>query len=169
VLAGSSPLTAGSVQFSSDGTTLGSAPVGAGGIATFTTAALGGGTHTIAATYVPASAVYLASSGTVSQTVAAPATALSLAAGTLRPTVGASVTITATVTSGGAAVTSGNVVFAVDGTIVGTVAVDSHGQAQLATSSLGAAGSHLVAAAFVGNPLTSYIPSVGTLTLTVGS
>jgi hypothetical protein len=79
------------------------------------------------------------------------------------------VTITATVTSGGAAVTSGNVVFAVDGTIVGTVAVDSHGQAQLTTSSLGAAGSHLVVAAFVGNPLTSYIPSVGTLTLTVGS
>lgn len=74
VLSGATPVTSGSVMFTDGPTTLaGSVALNASGQATFTTSALGEGSHLIRATYSGAVG-FLTSSGTVAQVVDTPTT-----------------------------------------------------------------------------------------------
>ncbi|MBP3956537.1 Ig-like domain repeat protein [Gemmata sp. G18] len=59
----------GTVTFSVDGTVLATVSVNGSGVATFSTAALASGTHTITARFTPVGGNFLASVGTVTQTV----------------------------------------------------------------------------------------------------
>ncbi|MDW4571735.1 Ig-like domain repeat protein [Microbacterium sp. M3] len=82
-------------------------------------------------------------------TLSATTTAL---ASSLNPsTFGQSVTFSATVTSGGAPVTAGSVVFADGATTLAAVPIDGAGQASLTTSAL-AVGTHAITANYSGTP-----------------
>jgi outer membrane autotransporter protein len=86
------------------------------------------------------------------------ATTTSLASSLNPSNVGDSVTFTATVTPTGGGTPTGNLIFAVDGVNVNTVALNGSGQATFTTSAL-ATGTHPVTAAYQGdstfNPSTS--------------
>ena len=131
------------------------------GKAALVTAALPAGTHTITAAYA-GDAVFLASTGSTTQTVNKAATATVLVSSRNPSTVGNTVTFTATVSPSTA---TGAVTFAVDGgtTTVPLVA----GLASYSTSGLGTGG-HVVGASYGGDPafLASSSP---TLTQTVGA
>jgi hypothetical protein len=126
--------TDGTVTFKDGATTLGTGNISAG-TATFSTAALGGGAHSVTAEYVPADATkFVASTSTaVSVTVNAETTTTALAVTPTGPvTEGDSVTLTATVVPS----TAGGTVSFSDGTTVkgsGTVAA---GKATLTTTTL---------------------------------
>ena len=78
---------------------------------------------------------------------------------------GASVTFTATVTSGGSPVSTGTVTFTEGGTtLAGPVALNAAGQASFSTSTL-AEGSHLITAAYSGS--TGFLTSSGSVTQVV--
>jgi FtsP/CotA-like multicopper oxidase with cupredoxin domain len=136
-------------------------PVGVGGVATLTTAALPAGTNTITAGY-GGDAIFAASSGSTTQTVNKTATATVVVSSLNPSTVGNTVTFTATVSPSTA---TGTVLFTVDG---GTTSVPlSAGQASISTSGLGI-GAHAVVATYSGD--AAFLGSTSpTLTQTVGS
>lgn len=162
VQAGGQPVTSGSVQFSDGATPLGGpVTVGSDGTATLTTSALGVGVHGLTAAYGGTDTLG-ASTGSVDQVVTKAATATALASDVNPSTVGAPVTFTATVTSGGVPVTTGTVQFSDGATALGApVAVAADGTATYSTSAL-ASGSHAIAAAYQGT--ATLAASTGTLT-----
>ena len=161
------------------GTPIGAAAgvnVGADGTASVTTAALTVGAHTIVGCYqgnTGGGPDLLTSGGSIGYTInpASVATTTSLGASPASPTeFGTSVTFTATVTqtSGGAAVTTGNVSFH-DASCAGTLlqaaaAVDGSGQKTYATSSL-SVGAHTVVACYEG--ATGFDASNGSTSYTI--
>ena len=160
VTSGGAPVTTGTVAFADGGTPLGAnVPVDATGTATLTTGALTAGTHPIAATYGGTPA-YATSSDTLDQVVDANATSTSLVSDVNPSTVGQPVTFTATVTSGGAPVTTGTVAFADGGTPLASVPVDATGTATFTTSAL-SGGTHPITATYGGTP--AYATSNGSL------
>src|SRR5205823_5641278 len=99
VTSSGSAVTTGSITFKEGATTLaGPTTVDATGKASFTTATLGAGSHTITATYNGVTN-YSASSGTVTQTVSAADTTTAVTSSVNPSTFGQAVTLTATVTS----------------------------------------------------------------------
>ncbi|GAA1980087.1 hypothetical protein GCM10009777_11900 [Microbacterium pumilum] len=152
VTSGGAPVTTGTVAFSDGGTPLGAnVPVDAAGTATFTTSALTAGTHPITATYAGTPA-YTTSTGNLDQVVEANATSTVLVSDVNPSAVGQAVTFTATVTSGGAPVTTGTVAFSDGGTTLGSnVPVDATGTATFTTSAL-TAGTHPITATYAATP-----------------
>lgn len=149
VTSGGSPVTSGSVAFSDGGSPLG-APVSLAGdgTATLTTSALSVGSHTISAAYT-GPAEFATSSGSATQIVNAAPTDTALSSSFNPSDVGAPVTFTATVTSGGSPVTSGTVTFTDDSAPLATVSVDATGTATFTTSAL-VAGTHPITATYSG-------------------
>lgn len=131
----SSGIPTGTIQFSDGGTLLGTPQtLSSSGMATYSTSTLTAGNHTITATYAPAGA-FVAGSTSLVQKVQAIATSIAVS-GAPNPTVeGASVTLSATVTSANGTPT-GSVQFTANGNPLATVPVDSSGQASYSTSSL---------------------------------
>ena len=129
------------------------------GVATFITASLSGGGHTMTATYSGDSNFSSSTSTAFTQTVTnltASATAL---LSSLNPaTSGQSVTFTATVSSYGSLTTTptGSVTFYDSTASLGMMALNGSGVATLATSSLSVA-SHTITATYGGD--TNYSPS----------
>ena len=147
VTVGEALVSAGTVTFSIDGTDAATVAVSAAGVATLTSSALTAGTHAIEARYNETDAI-ASSRASINQVVGRHASATDLTSSLNPSQVGDTVTFTATVTSGGAPVTSGSVTFNVDGTDAATVAVSAAGVATYTTSALGA-GTHPVEARYV--------------------
>ncbi|MFB7885714.1 Ig-like domain repeat protein [Microbacterium sp. NPDC056057] len=161
VTSGGSPVTGGTVSFADGATPLASSvPVDANGMATFTTSALGVGTHALTATYSGTPA-YATSSASVDQVVGLASTSTSLTSSLNPSLVGQAVTFTATVTAGGSPVTAGTISFADAGSpLGGAVALDANGTATLTTSAL-PAGTHPLTATYSGT--AAYATSSGNL------
>ena len=165
------PMT-GSVNFASNGTSLGSAPL-VNGVATLPTTAPGNGLYAITATYAGDSIYGGSSALAVTLTVILPpsspvATTTTLSASTTTPAVGTPVTLTATVAAVGGVLPTGPVSFRNDttGVVLGTVTPDMAGVARL-TISLPAAGSTTISANYAGDTYTQ--PSSGSVVLSTGS
>lgn len=140
------PATAtGSVTFTDGSATLGSASV-SNGVATFTTSALAGGSHSITAAYQGDSFDAASTSSPVAVTVAKATTTTTLQVSPATPTVGQTVTFTATTSPSSA---TGTVVFSDGSSTLGSAPL-SNGVATMTTSTL-AAGSHAVSATYQGD------------------
>jgi hypothetical protein len=151
-LAGGTVPPDGTVTFADGSTTLNVATLSAGGVATYTTAALANGLHSITATYSGDSAqqISVSVSKIVKQDVLAP----SLAVVTSAPNpsfYGNPVIFSVTVTSSAVAAPTGVVEILDGGKQIGTAnLVGSTGAGTFTTSSL-AVGSHIVTAAYMGD------------------
>jgi Big-like domain-containing protein/VCBS repeat protein/FG-GAP repeat protein len=143
-----------------DGTTqLGTMPLD-GGQATFSTASLGTGQHTLTATY-NANAIW-GSSTSLQQKIG-----VQLASARLIPTftsvsavpssTGQGIQLAALVSSG-AATPQGTVTFLMDGTVLGTAPADQSGSATLLSTAASLSGQHVFWASFGGD--ATYAPSV---------
>ncbi|HVK43312.1 MAG TPA: Ig-like domain-containing protein, partial [Micropruina sp.] len=146
VTSSGSPVTTGTVLFSDGAVVLGGVPVDASGVASYSTSSLTNGTHPITATF-EAGDDYTASTGTLNVVVAAKATTTTLTATPNPVQVGDPVTLTATVSTDGATVTTGTVQFSDGATSLGSVPVDASGAAVLTTSTL-AVGTHAITASY---------------------
>jgi cyclophilin family peptidyl-prolyl cis-trans isomerase len=132
------------------GTTLGTGTLNSSGVATFSTALLSVGAHTIVASY-GGDTNFGSSTGNVSQTVNAAATSTAVTAAPSPATFGQSVTLTATVTTTapGTGTPTGTVTFTdqTTGTTLGTGTLNASGVATLNVSTL-AAGAHTIVASY---------------------
>lgn len=137
----------GMVTFKDGGTTLGTGLL-AGGVATFTTAALSAGSHSITAVYAGDANNAGSTSAAVTQAVNQSATTTVVTSSQNPSAAGQPVTFTATVSSGGGT-PAGSVTFSDGGTAIGT-AMLAAGVATLTTSSL-TLGSHTITAGYAGN------------------
>ncbi len=143
----------GTVTFLDGATSLGTGTISSG-IATLTISSLAGGTHSITAQYGGDSNYNAAVSTPVSQVVNMATSTVALASSLNPSTFGASVTLTATVTSGA----TGTVTFDDGATSLGTGTISS-GVATLTISSL-AVGTHSITAQYGGD--TNYNAAVST-------
>ena len=143
----------GTVTFDDGATSLGTGTISSG-VATLTTSSLAVGTHSITAQYGGDSNYNTSVSTPVSQVVNLASSTVALASSLNPSTFGASVTLTATVTSGA----TGTVTFHDGATSLGTGTISS-GIATLTTSSL-AAGTHSITAQYGGD--ANYNGSVST-------
>ena len=151
----------GVVNFSDNGTLIGSSQVNAAGVASFTTFALAAATHNITATYSGDGNFVGSASASFSQVVNQASTTTSVGS-SLNPSVfGQAVTFTATVvpTFPGAGMPTGMVSFSDGATVFGSNAVNGAGVASLTTSAL-AAGAHNITATYAGD--LSFLGSTST-------
>lgn len=176
---GGAAVTSGNVAFrdtNCSGTILqAAAAVDGSGQKTYTTSSLSVGAHTIAACYEGATG-FNASNGTTSYTINKISTGTGVIADKTSPQpAGTSLTFTASVTrtTGGAAVTLGNVRFIEGGTCASpaatlqtAAAVNGSGQVTYSTSAL-AVGAHTIAACYDGD--TNYDISTGSINFTIDS
>jgi hypothetical protein len=135
------------------GETLGAGTLNDAGQATFTTASLTAGSHSITAVYDGDATSMPSTSGVLDQVVEPAATATALDSTPNPSTAGQAVTFTATVTvtSPGAGIAGGVVMFLRDGTeTLGTAVLDGTGRAVLATAAL-TAGQHGITARYAGD------------------
>jgi MYXO-CTERM domain-containing protein len=149
-LSGFVPATppSGSIAFADGATALGTGTLDASGVATLMTSALGGGTHSITATYAGDSN-YGTANASVMQVVNTAASTTAIDA-TMSSTYGQSITFTATVTSTVAGTPTGTVTFAAGATTIGTGTVGSDGKATFTTATL-PVGTQAVTAAYGGD------------------
>ena len=143
----------GTVTFHDGTTSLGTGTISSG-VATLMTSSLAAGTHSITAQYGGDSNYNGSTSAALTQTVNMTASTVALASSLNPSTFGASVTLTATVTSGA----TGTVTFHDGTTSLGTGTI-SNGVATLTTSSL-AGGPHSITAQYGGD--TNYNGTVST-------
>jgi N-acetylneuraminic acid mutarotase len=146
----------GTVQFSVNGSPVGSAVTLSAGIATYSTSTLAVGTDTISAVYTPTTNYTTSTSNTVSQQINPIGTTTLLASSQNPSTFGVSVTFTATVSpTTGSSTPTGTVQFSANGsTIAGCSAQPmSSGIATCATNSL-AVGTDTISAVYT--PTTNY-------------
>ncbi|MDI3563428.1 Ig-like domain repeat protein [Bradyrhizobium sp. Arg816] len=141
---GSSP--SGSVTFKDGSTTLGAATI-SGSTATFTTSSLAVGAHPIAAIYGGDGSNGSASSGTITVTVGKVSPSLTVSSSSSSPTVGQSVTFTATLSGGSSP--SGSVTFQDGATVLGSATI-SGASAALTTSAF-TVGTHAITAVYGGD------------------
>ena len=130
-------------------TTLGAGTLDGSGVATFTTAALAVGTHSITAVY-GADGNFTASTSSALSQVVNQDTTTSVVASSANPTVfGQSVTFTATVTANGpgSGIPTGTVTFMDGSTTLGTGTLNGSGIAIFTTAAL-AVGSHSITAVY---------------------
>ncbi len=160
---GGTPVAGRTIDFMVDGVSVGSGTTDASGLATYTyTPSDSSGTYTIEASFA-GDGYYLSSSDMATLTVnKAPTT---LAADDQTITYGQSVTLTATLTSGGAPVAGRTIAFTVDGVSVGSGITDASGVARYTYTPGLAVGTYTIEAAFVGDGY--YLASTDTATLTV--
>jgi subtilase family serine protease len=160
-----SPVPTGTVTFSLDGATQGTAPLVAGITASLSITAPTSGTHTLQATYSGDSNYNTTVSSLATFTVAKSPTTIVLSPISTPPPLGSPLPVTATITSNNPAPTlpSGTVTFTVDGVTAGVASVVP-GLPATATATLAALspGAHTVVATYSGD--TSYSSSTSTAT-----
>ena len=165
VSTGDSDMPSGGLTFFDGGTPLGTVLLDSAGHASFSTASLVAGSHTITASFA-GTADFSTSSIQFTQLVSQPAkstaTALTRSANPL--VVGQTVTFTATVKNGGNLVTTGTVTFLDGSTVLGVIALNAKGVAKFSTPSF-AVGGHVITASY--NGTTTFGTSAGQLTQTV--
>jgi hypothetical protein len=149
---------AGTVTFTDGTSALGNVPLDNNGRATFAISSLAAGSHSIAATYMPADPLsFSGSSATLTQNVTSASTSTSTITTTITltstpnpSTFGQPVTFAATV-KGSGGTPAGAVAFTDGATALGTASLDNNGQATFVTSTL-TVGSHAIAANYRGDP-----------------
>jgi len=139
----------GTVTFMDGVTTLGTGNINASGQATFTTSALGAGSHSITAVYGGDTLYNSSTSNLLIQDVNQSTTSTAVASSQNPSALGASVTFTATVTGSGGTPT-GTVTFMDGVATLGTGTLDGSGQATLSTSAL-TLGDHSITAVYGGD------------------
>jgi hypothetical protein len=146
------PAPTGTVTFKDGATTIGMGALSGAGVATYTTATLAAATHTITASYGGDTSNAASVSSVVSVVVSPPtATTTTLSSSSASVVVGASVTLTATVTgTSGTPSPTGMVTFMDGTTALGTGAVNGSGVATYTTTAL-ATGSHTLTASYGGD------------------
>lgn len=150
---------AASVTFYDGSVVLGTASIGANGIATMVTSSLSVGTHNVSANYVGNGNFLASSSSVLTQIISKAASTVVLSASNASPNAGDSVTLMATVAST-SGIPSGSVQF-LDGTsALGMVALNAQGGAVLTAASL-SNGSHTIYAVYSGDQ--NFLPSQTTL------
>ena len=154
----------GTVTFTDGTKVLGNVSLDSNARATFTTSSLAAGSHSIAATYVPADPLLFSGSSTTLTQNVTPTTAITTLASTPNPsTFGQPVTFAATVKGNGGTPT-GTVSFTDGATALGTASLDNSGQATFITSTL-TVGNHTIAANYGGDPNVSGSRSMLTQTV----
>ncbi|HYL37987.1 MAG TPA: Ig-like domain-containing protein [Bryobacteraceae bacterium] len=138
----------GTVTFMDGATTLGSGVLNASGHASFSTASLAAGPHSISATYGGSANFAGSASSNLPQTVNQAGTTTTVSSSANPSILGQMVTFTATVTSAGGTPT-GTVTFKDGATVLTSSALNGSGQATFSTSTL-ATGSHSITAAYAG-------------------
>lgn len=151
-LSGSTASSAtGTVQFSDNGSKLGSAVTVSNGTATLSTSALSAGAHSLSASYSGDKTHQPSTSATTNVSVLM-GSSTSLSASPTSITIGQAVTLTASVT--GSAPT-GSVQFLDGGNALGAAVTLSNGVATLSTNQLGSVGTHSITAAYSGDVANS--------------
>jgi hypothetical protein len=139
----------GAVTFLENGEPLGSADLDANGVATFSSSALAPGTHVVTAVFAASPGFTASTSAPLAQTIRA-STLTTLTTSANPASLGAALTLAATVGSDGAT-PSGTVTF-FDGAVpLGSSALDASGLATLVTGAL-SPGPHVLTAAFAATP-----------------
>jgi len=161
---GSGGTPTGTVSFADGTKVLGSVSLDSSYRAAFTTSSLAVGSHSIAATYVPAdSLLFSGSSTTLTQNVTS-ATATTTLSSTPNPSTFGQPASFAVVVKGNGRTPTGTVTFTDGATVLGIASLDDSGQATFITSTL-AIGSHAIIANHGGDP--NFLGSRSTLTQTV--
>jgi cyclophilin family peptidyl-prolyl cis-trans isomerase len=160
----------GTVIFEDGGTTLGTGTLDGNGQATFTTTSpLAVGVHNVNATY-GGDATFAGSDDALTQNVTAADTTTTVTSSANPSPVGEEVTFTATVapTVGGAGTPTGSVTFkdTTSGAVLGTVNLESNGQATVSTNGL-EAGTDTITASYAGDG--NFAASDGSFAETVGA
>lgn len=145
------PVGGGTVSFEENGSVVATVPVSASGTASFTTTSLPLGTTSVAAVFGGAGNVLGSTSGPVTQVVVPYTTATAVSSSMNPSRIHQPVTITATVTADGMAVTSGTVHFTRGSQLLGTATLGPGGTASITMASL-PRGDVRIQAAFTGNP-----------------
>jgi sugar lactone lactonase YvrE len=149
VTSGGSPVNGGVVKFSNGGISIGTGTL-INGVAAFTLAALPTGTNSIAASYGGTANFGASASNAVSVVVAMDTTTTVLSASSMNPAYDASVSLMATVASGGSSVTGGLVNFFDAGTLIGSGPI-LNGVATLSVATL-PTGANVITASYGGAP-----------------
>jgi autotransporter-associated beta strand protein len=152
VTSGSLGTPTGSITFDDGSTVLGTATLNGSGVATFSTSALGVGSHSISALYGGDTNFTSSTSSTLTQTVGQDATTSAVASSDSSAVFGESVTFTATITANapGAGTPSGTATFMDGSTTLGTGTLNGSGIATFSTSAL-AVGSHSITVVYGGD------------------
>lgn len=163
----------GTAVFYDGGTALsGALALNGSGVATFSTTELTPGQHTLTAQYSGDTANAQGISGPVSELIVQATTTTQLSTTNPAPTVGDSITLTATVATGDGPQPSGSITFTDNGSSLGSAALDGTGTATLVVSSL-TPGTHLIVANYSGNTddatsasatLTEAVAQIATIT-----
>ena len=143
----------GTVTFLDGTTRLGTAQLNSNEVATFSTTALGAGTHSITASYAGDSTNYGSTSGAVNVVVTGGTvpSITTLTASATQIAVGQNVTFTATVApQSGSNVATGTVTFKDGAAVLGTAKLNGSGVATLSTAAL-AVGTQLITASYGGD------------------
>ena len=149
------PVPTGTVTFSEGVTNLGSGNVNGSGVATLSISSLPAGIHQITATYSGDTLYAGSTSSAVQINVGGAGTTLGLTASPGNPTVGAQVTLTATINTGGnVTVPTGTVSFIENANVIGTTALAGSAVATFQTSAL-AVGPHNITASYSGDAVYS--------------
>ena len=156
-----------------DGTTaIGAGTLSGAGVATFSTAALTPGTHSISVQYSGDAVNAAGKSNAVSLVIQQATTATTLTTSNASVPVGTQVTFTASVSSTNGPAPTGSVQFTDGGVSLGSSTLGSNGVATLSTSSL-APGTHTIAAVYGGSTddagstsptVTETVQQIGTTT-----
>jgi sugar lactone lactonase YvrE len=159
--AGATIVPAGTVTFLDGSTTIGAGALNSSGIATYSTASLSAGQHSITASYGGDASDVASQSTVLIQTVAKAGTATTLTTSNATVYAGASVTFTSVVSRTDGVVPTGIVTFFDGAVAIGTGTLNGTGTATLTTSTL-AGGIHIISAVYAGdaNDLTSTSPSL---------
>jgi hypothetical protein len=140
-VSGAAGIATGTVQFSDNGTIIGTAPLNAQGKAVLTTSTLPVGADGLTATYLGSGTYLTSTSGTVIVTITAIGTGTSvttLVASPVSAPQGSGITLTATVASSpsGGPTPTGVVTFVYNGSSIGTAILNAQGQATLVVTTL---------------------------------
>lgn len=149
-LAGWTTPPIGNIVFADGSTPLGSSPLSATAVATYTTALLATGNHNITATFA-GDASNFASSNSFLQAINLASSTTALSTSTPSALFATPVTFTATVSGVNASIPTGNVVFNDGQSALATVALNSIGVAIYVNTTL-TAGRHSIAATYEGDP-----------------
>jgi hypothetical protein len=149
----------GSMNFVDGTTVLGSVPVSANGVATFTTSTLAFGLHHITAAY-QGDAIHAASTSPAVAEQIVESVAVALTSSANPSLAGANVTFTVGVTGSIAPIPTGNVVFSDGTTNLGSATLNASGAATFSTAAL-IVGTHAITVKYSGD--TNYFTSSATL------
>ncbi len=140
----------GAVTFYDGTTVLSSAALNTSGVVTISTSSLTPGTHNLLAKYAGDTLDVPVTSNTVNDVVNTATTTTTMSSSSATIAVGASITLSSTVTSNNGPIPTGTVVFSAGKTVLGTGALNSAGSTSVLLPSLGV-GSYNIIATYSGN------------------